>query len=133
MFPTCGVGVDLAGKYSLSRPPGTFAWFRVTSHMLISIFDRLKRLSFKQVAEWAGMSQRTLRKYTKRFLKSELDWNIFQDQNKIRLGMDEHSISGRQKMALLVVELVSSTSVAILESHRKEELVSSLETITLPE
>ena len=101
--------------------------------MLISIFDRLKRLSFKQVAEWAGMSQRTLRKYTKRFLKSELDWNIFQDQNKIRLGMDEHSISGRQKMALLVVELVSSTSVAILESHRKEELVSSLETITLPE
>ena len=111
------------------RCQGTFAWSRVTAHMLVSIFDRLKSLSFKQVAEWTGMSHRTLRKYTKRFLKSELDWNVFQDQEKIRLGMDEHSISGRRKMALLVVELVSSTPVAVLESHRKEELVHFLETI----
>ena len=34
-------------------------------------------------------------------------------QEKIRLGIDEHSISGRKKMALLIVELISSTPVAV--------------------
>jgi transposase len=52
------------GKIFTLRSQGTFAWSRVTAHMLVSIFDRLKRLSFKQVAEWAGMSQRTLLRKT---------------------------------------------------------------------
>jgi len=54
---------------------------------------------------------------------------IFENQEKIRLGIDEHSISGRRKMALLIVELVSSTPVAILPTHRKEELLRFLNKI----
>ena len=62
-------------------------------------------------------------------MKNELDWRVFDNQEKIRLGIDEHSISGRKKMALLVVELVSSTPVAVLPTHRKEELLRFLDKI----
>ena len=117
------------GKIFPLRSQGTFPWSRVTAHMLVSIFDRLRRLSFKQVAEWTGMNHRTLRNYAKRFLKKELNWEVFRNQEKIRLGLDEHSISGKRKMALLIVELVSSTPVAVLESHKKEELVRFLEKV----
>ena len=127
--PNLRCGCPSCRKIFTLRSPGTFPWSRVTSHMLISIFDRLKRLSFEQLTAWAGMSQQTLRKYAKRFLKKEVNWEVFQDQEKIRLGLDEHSISGRRKMALLVVELVSSTPVAVLESHRKEEFVRFLEKV----
>jgi len=91
--------------------------------MFVLILDRLRYSSFKQVAEWSGMSPATLRSYTRRYLRNELDWKVFQNQEKIRLGIDEHSISGRKKMALLIVELVSSTPIAFLYTHKKEELL----------
>jgi len=55
-----------------------------------------------------------------------LTWKVFDNQEKIRLGVDEHSISGRKKMALLVVELVSSTPIAVLYTHKKEEFLRFL-------
>ena len=96
--------------------------------MLLSIMDRL-RIIFKQVANPCGISPATLRKYARVLLRNELDWKVFEKQEKIRLGIDEHSISGRKKMALLVVELVSSTPVAVLPTHKKEELAGFLNTI----
>ena len=97
--------------------------------MLLSIMDRLRSSSFKQVANLCGISPATLRKYARVLLRNELDWKVFEKQEKIRLGIDEHSISGRKKMALLVVELVSSTPVAVLPTHKKEELAGFLNTI----
>ena len=97
--------------------------------MLLSIMDRLRSSSFKQVANLCRISPTTLRKYARVLLRNELDWRVFEKQEKIRLGIDEHSISGRKKMALLVVELVSSTPVAVLPTHKKEELAGFLNTI----
>ena len=119
----------MCGKVFILRSQSILPWARFTSHMFILILDRLRHFSFKQVARWSGISLTTLRTYARKYLRNELDWRIFKDQENIRLGIDEHSVSGRRKMALLVVELVFSTPIAILYTHKKEELVRFLDRI----
>jgi len=128
--PNLRLKCSLCGKVFILRSQSIFPWVRFTSHVFILILDRLRHFSFKQVAQWSGMSPTTLRAYTRKYLKNELDWKVFEKQEKIRLGMDEHSISGRKKMALLIVELVSSTPVAVLSTHKKEELLRFLDKIS---
>jgi len=128
-YPNIRLKCTKCSKVFTLRSKSIFPWLRVTSFMLLSILDRLRSSSFKQVANLCGISPTTLRKYARILLKNELDWRIFQNQEKIRLGIDEHSISGRKKMALLVVELVSSTPIAVLYTHKKEEFLRFLDTI----
>jgi len=128
-YPNIRLKCTECSKVFTLRSKSIFPWLRVTSHMLLSILDRLRSSSFKQVANLSGISPTTLRKYARVLLKNELDWKVFEKQEKIRLGIDEHSVSGRKKMALLVVELLSSTPVAVLYTHKKEELVRFLDRI----
>ena len=128
-YPNIRLKCKGCSKVFTLRSKNILPWLRITSHMLLSIMDRLRSSSFKQVANLCGISPATLRKYARVLLKNELDWRIFDNQEKIRLGIDEHSISGRKKMALLIVELISSTPIAILPTHRKEELLRFLDKI----
>ena len=128
-YPNIRLKCTKCSKIFTLRSKSIFPWLRVTSHMLLSILDRLRSSSFKQVANLSGISPTTLRKYARVLLKNELDWKVFEKQEKMRLGIDEHSISGRKKMALLIVELLSSTPIAVLYTHKKEELVRFLDKI----
>ena len=100
-YPNIRLKCTKCSKVFTLRSKNILPWLRITSHMLLSIMDRLS-IIFKQVANLCGISPTTLRKYARILLKNELDWRIFQNQEKIRLGIDEHSISGRKKMALLI-------------------------------
>jgi len=73
--------------------------------MLLSILDRLRNSSFKQVANLSGISPTTLRRYARVLLKNELDWRVFQNQEKIHPGIDEHSISAKRKMDEVIIDL----------------------------
>ncbi|HDN84985.1 MAG TPA: ISL3 family transposase [Candidatus Aerophobetes bacterium] len=128
-YPNIRLKCTKCSKIFTLRSKSIFPWLRVTSFMLLSILDRLRSSSFKQVANLSGISPTTLRKYARVLLKNELDWKTFEKQEKMRLGIDEHSISGRKKMALLIVELLSSTPIAVLYTHKKEELVRFLDKI----
>ena len=100
-YPNIGLKCKGCSKVFTLRSKSILPWLRITSHMLLSIMDRL-RIIFKQVANLCGISPATLRKYARVLLRNEHNLRVFDNQEKIRLGIDGHSISGRKKMALLV-------------------------------
>ena len=100
-YPNIRLKCKGCSKVFTLRSKNILPWLRITSHMLLSIMDRL-RIIFKQVANLCGISPATLRKYARVLLRNEHNLRVFEKQEKIRLGIDEHSISGRKKMALLV-------------------------------
>ena len=99
-----------------------------TSRIPASIFLKLRKSSFSEVASWAHVHPRSLTSYVKKLLKREINWEVFKDQKVIRLGIDEHCASKKNE-AILICELVSSTPLVILDNYRKEDLVKFLNKI----
>ena len=73
-YPNIRLKCTKCSKVFTLRSKSIFPWLRITSFMLLSILDRLRSSSFKQVAKLCCISPTTLRKYARVLLRNELDW-----------------------------------------------------------
>lgn len=100
---------------------GIQPYWRFTGNMVRIFFRELARNSFKGVTLIYGTHYRTLERLLDEFVTDEVNWNEFKHLDVLRLGIDEHSFSGKN-MVITVVELTTSTPLIILKRDTKVEL-----------
>ncbi|MBC7194087.1 MAG: transposase [Caldisericia bacterium] len=72
---------------------------------------------------------RTLKRYLNKFVRKTIPWNIFKEIKELRLAIDEHSVSGKRKKVILVVELNIHTPITISKGNKKEDIISFFNSI----
>lgn len=107
---------------------GIQPYWRFTGNMIRIYFKELARNSFKGVTRVYGIHYRTLEKLVDEFVTDQVNWNEFKHLDVLRLGIDEHSFSGRN-MVITIVELTTSTPLIILKRDTKAELKRFLHNI----
>lgn len=102
---------------------------RVSDSLLLSSIYSLRRLSFREISKFYGVHIRTLKKYLIKSLKPFISWDYFKDKETLRIAIDEHSVSGKRKKVILVVELNTHTPITILKGDKKEDIINFFNSI----
>ncbi len=93
-------------------------WKRVTRAEMKKIVEDIGTTSISRVARTHEVSVNTVNDLLDT-IEIDVNWSRFEKMKDIKLGMDEHSFRGF-KMVTTIVELNTSTPIAILKSDKKE-------------
>lgn len=110
-------------------PNNIHPWMRVSDNLLLSSIYSLRRLSFREISKFYGVHIRTLKRYLIKSLKPSISWDYFKDKETLRIAIDEHSVSGKRKKVILVVELNTHTPITILKGDKKEDIINFFNSI----
>ncbi|MBC7194342.1 MAG: ISL3 family transposase [Caldisericia bacterium] len=110
-------------------PDNLHPWMRISDNLLLSSIYNLRRNSFREVSKFYGVHIRTLKKYLNKFVKKTIPWDIFKETKELRFAIDEHSVSGKRKKVVLIVELNTHTPITILKGDKKEDIINFFNSI----
>ena len=102
-------------------------WKRVTRAKMKDILEDIGDMSISKTAKTHGVSVNTVNGLLDS-IEIRVDWSRFADMKDVKLGIDEHSFRGFN-MVTTIVELNTSTPIAILKSDKKEVVKKFLRSI----
>jgi len=82
------------------------------------ILEDIGNMSISKTAKTHGVSVNTVNDLLDS-IEIRVDWSRFADMKDVKLGIDEHSFRGH-RMVTTIVELNTSTPIAILKSDKKK-------------
>lgn len=114
-------------RKSFSDERISYRWKRVTRAKMKDILEDIGNMSISMTAKTHKVSINTVNGLLDS-IEIRADWSRFADRDDIKLGIDEHSFRGH-RMVTTVVELNTSTPIAILKSDKKEVVKGYLRSI----